>query len=222
MALHSPYVPKGRRPGPQRRRERSWLRRLRRAVIILLGVAVTWAAVIGVLDEYDPSFGLRWFATDNGWWFYGSGVLAFLVGMGLVAFWEVDLTSHRWDQNLVIDPVELSRGETVRARLKHEIPDCRPGSLEVGLVCREFYDTRVDAYGREGSPLAQRMTIDAVAYEEWQAGHDRSRPYSFTVPVDAPYSYEGECLSFAWAVTTRYRTGDDLPVERIRPLWVRP
>jgi hypothetical protein len=151
-----------------------------------------------------------------------AGVLAFLVGMGLVAFWEVDLTSHRWDQNLVIDPVELSRGETVRARLKHEIPDCRPGSLEVGLVCREFYDTRVDAYGREGSPLAQRMTIDAVAYEEWQAGHDRSRPYSFTVPVDAPYSYEGECLSFAWAVTTRYRTGDDLPVERIRPLWVRP
>jgi hypothetical protein len=142
--------------------------------------------------------------------------------MGLVAFWEVDLTSHRWDQNLVIDPVELSRGETVRARLKHEIPDCRTGSLEVGLVCREFYDTRVDAYGREGSPLAQRMTIDAVAYEEWQAGHDRSRPYSFTVPVDAPYSYEGECLSFAWAVTTRYRTGDDLPVERIRPLWVRP
>jgi hypothetical protein len=222
MALHSPYLPKGRRPGLQRRRERSLLRRLRRAVIVLLSVATTWAAVIGVLELWGPSVGLRWFTIDNNWWFYGSGVFALLVGMGLVVLWDLANIPHSKDQNLVIDPVELPRGDTVRARLKGENSDCRPDSLEVGLVCREFYDTLLDAFGREGSQVAQRMMLQAVAYEEWQPGHDRNRQYSFTVPVDAPYSYEGECLSYAWSITTRYRTRDDLPIERIMPLWVRP
>jgi hypothetical protein len=170
---------------------------------------------------------MRWLTIDNSWLFKGSVVLGLLVAVSLVVIWELAYawTPHQRDRNLVVDPVELLQGEMVRARLKGEISDCRPGSLQVGLVCREFFDTLMDAYGRsalKNAEVAHRAMEDNVAYEEWQPGQDEDRWYSFKVPVDAPCSYEGECLSFAWYIATRYRTPDDREIERITPLWVQP
>jgi hypothetical protein len=40
------------------------------------------------------------------------------------------------------------------------------------------------------------------------------------LPGDGPYSYEGECVSFGWAVVVR-RVGERRVAEPV-PLWVAP
>ena len=40
------------------------------------------------------------------------------------------------------------------------------------------------------------------------------------VPADGPYSYEGDCVSFGWAVVVR-RVGEKRFAEPV-PLWVAP
>jgi hypothetical protein len=47
-----------------------------------------------------------------------------------------------------------------------------------------------------------------------------SRRVELALPADGPYSYEGDCVSFAWAVVVR-RVGEKRPAQPV-PLWVAP
>jgi hypothetical protein len=69
----------------------------------------------------------------------------------------------------------------------------------VGLVCIERYDYLTRVQHRGGTTVVRR-TAESTAHEEWRPG---APTLTFEIPRDAPYSYEGECVSYAWRVSAR-------------------
>jgi hypothetical protein len=140
---------------------------------------------------------------------------------------------------------ELRRGEAVRVTLtvQDEAELELRGDLGVGLVCVESYEgetvpTQPDKAIAELGTLAagalsdanptvssenQTVTFTSRAHEEWAPVDARagSQELSFTVPLDAPYSYDGKILSFAWFVAARDR-GHAEPDRMVVPIRVLP
>lgn len=118
----------------------------------------------------------------------------------------------RPDRALVaaVDRTEVRRGDEVRARLERGA-----GDVELGLLCVVHYD-RWTRTGSEGS--SSRSTSRKAVVQEWvpASGVD----VAFRVPVDAPCSYEGDAVSFAWSVRAR-RVGRERLSEPA-PIWVAP
>ena len=83
--------------------------------------------------------------------------------------------------------------------------------VEVGIVCTEYYDelkTGSAAYTDDtNTSTTYRKTSDDVAHETWSPVETVSGVQSvrFTIPPDAPFSYQGECLSFKWELVARGR-----------------
>jgi hypothetical protein len=95
--------------------------------------------------------------------------------------------------------------------------------LDLGLVCSEFYDVKTTVYDQNGSH-EQRVTRTAEAVGQWR-GADRAQPQqtvSFTVPPDAPFSYEGTTVSWAWRVSAIDRHAHRLDAHRDVAIWVSP
>jgi hypothetical protein len=79
--------------------------------------------------------------------------------------------------------------------------------LRVGVFCLERYDVEEsDEHGTD------RVTREDHVHEEWRevAASEAQQGLSFTVPAEAPYSYEGSCLSFEWHA-------EALEIARMRP-----
>lgn len=93
--------------------------------------------------------------------------------------------------------------------------------LEVGLVCAERYDHRVRVQHRGGVTYVRR-TAEATAHEEWrELGQVTGEAtFTFVVPPEAAYSYEGECVSYAWRASARVarRLRPDSRIDH--PIWV--
>ena len=66
------------------------------------------------------------------------------------------------------------------------------------------------------------MTDCASVWQQWvPAPHGAlGRRVELALPADGPYSYEGDCVSFGWAVVVR-RVGEQRVAEPV-PLWVAP
>jgi hypothetical protein len=82
------------------------------------------------------------------------------------------------------------------------------GDVEAGIVCSEYYDEkRTTTTNPDGSTSTGRTTSDEIAYESWSAVETVAGVQSlrFTIPQDAPFSYEGNCLSFRWEAVARGR-----------------
>lgn len=75
--------------------------------------------------------------------------------------------------------------------------------VEVGVVCTEFYAVTTSSSEGGGS----RGTSSAVAHEAWipVASTLGVHTVRLRIPEDAPYSYEGDVLSFRWEVAARGR-----------------
>ena len=102
---------------------------------------------------------------------------------------------------VVPEPAIVRRGERVRATLTLYHPDRVGRRVEVGLVCTETYAERRQI----STSTAIRVMANDVAYEEWVPA-ERNVPvqtFTFTVPPDAPFSYDGENLRFSWRVSAR-------------------
>jgi hypothetical protein len=101
---------------------------------------------------------------------------------------------------------EVRRGEEVEAVVT--IPAVGGVSnVEVGLVCTEYYDEETSYTDGQGHARTSRTTAEAIAHEAWlplesARGVQRVR---FAIPAEAPFSYEGDCLSFRWEVVARAR-----------------
>ena len=125
---------------------------------------------------------------------------------------------------LGVDRDEARRGEEVRVTVTLSPGAASAdGPLEVGLVCVERYDYTARAQTKAG-PVDVRQTRDATAHEQWLPVERAAGEQSFVLetPRTAPYSYEGECVSYFWRVSVR-------AVRRLRadpridhPIWVRP
>jgi hypothetical protein len=120
--------------------------------------------------------------------------------------------------NLAVDRDEATRGGTVSATITHGSTE----GLEVGLVCIERYDLQSNAQTRAGR-ISIRQTNEGTVYESWQRVEPGAGEHvlTFEIPRDAPCSYEGDCLTYAWRVSAR-QTRTLQPDPRIdHPLWVR-
>jgi hypothetical protein len=135
----------------------------------------------------------------------------------------LDLRGRLRGVMLAVDRHEPRRGEELAVTLTARGGAARRDGLELGLVCTERYDSMVRAQHRAGTTLI-RQTREATPHQQWQpvetAGGERT--LTFEIPRDGPYSYEGECVSYAWRVSARVvrRLRSDLRLDH--PIWVRP
>jgi hypothetical protein len=122
---------------------------------------------------------------------------------------------------LSVDGETLHRGDEISVTLSS--PQTNDDRLEVGLACDERFDTQVRVYVR-GASTVRRQTGEVTVYERWQPvapGVD-GQTFRFTVPTEAPYSYEGDCVSFAWRVSARAVRPLRKDPRVDRPIWVEP
>jgi hypothetical protein len=119
--------------------------------------------------------------------------------------------------NLAVSSDETRRGDEVSATITHGADE----GLEVGLVCFERYDLRATTTVN-GAVVMMRETTQSTAYEQWQPVEPASgeQVLTFQVPREAPCSYEGECVTYAWRLSAR-EVRSLRPDPRLdHPIWV--
>ena len=213
-----PHLPAGHEPGAQSLRNRTQ-RTAWPPFVAFVGTAMFMAGVWiaaggrgGGFDRQEELWGGIFFAAMGLMCVYGAGVIR---GKG-----RPKRHPRLRGTTLSVEPASPRRGEQVNITVAGKP---REGEqLEVGLVCAERYDIRVGAYV-SGASVFRRETAEAYTHEQWQAvapavGEQTS---TFTVPRDAPYSYEGECVSYVWFASARTtkRLRKDPRLEE--PIWVR-
>jgi hypothetical protein len=122
---------------------------------------------------------------------------------------------------LVVDAprTEMRRGEEVEV-LVTVTSARRLGEVQAGVVCTERYDeTDTDSQGR-----STRTTSEATAHEAWIpiASGTGTQSVHLAIPPEAPFSYEGSCLSFRWQVAARIHRPLRLDAEVRRRISVLP
>jgi hypothetical protein len=111
------------------------------------------------------------------------------------------------------DRVEISTPGAVRRGGSVEVAiTIRDGAhtgirLRVGILCVERYDVEESTKNS-----TRRVTREDFAHEEWRevSASEAQQGLTFAVPVEAPYSYTGSCLSFEWHA-------EALEIARLRP-----
>ena len=133
----------------------------------------------------------------------------------------LDLVRRRMAKGLQVEAGQqaVQRGGEVEALVTIS-SSRRPGSLEVGLVCTEFYDEMVStSTGNDGASTTERETSEAIAHQDWQPVESATgvQKGSLRIPPEAPFSYSGSCLSFKWEVVARARRSRrlDAQVKRV-------
>jgi hypothetical protein len=127
--------------------------------------------------------------------------------------------SEAREVSIEVEPLEIRRGEELTVKLGSKAAP-GSGSLEVGLVCIESYDVKRTFATRRGTSEV-RETEDAVERATWSLA-EGANPLRLRVPPDAPCSYEGSCVSFAWRVSGRLRRGGEADLRTDQPIWVLP
>lgn len=213
------HLPAGHAPGPQSRRAVT-SRRLLGCIVAFIGfVAVLMTVAFVLVAGAGPGDG-------------GSGFPVPLLALLLPVIVLVGLVGLRRPRraraeglDVVLGRTQVRRGERVEVTVT--VADAIGGPVEVELACLERYDvreTRTMAIGDDADGPA-RTTKEHVEWRTAQplpggAGTHRA---ALTVPPGAPYSHEGECLSFAWRVSVvERRTGDRRDRRTDAPLWVTP
>ena len=214
-----PHLPPGHEPGPQSLRNRTgrpileWFVGLVGTGMFLSGM---FAAAGGRGSKFDPIEELV------GGTFFG------LMGLGC-ALWAYrawrgrrppKLRARLRGLNLSVDRDQARRGEQVTVTIT--VAE-RVERLEVGLVCTELYDFQSHAQTKAGA-VTVRQTGQENAHEEWRALELTSGEQSgtFEIPPEAPYSYEGSCVSYAWRVSARTVRALRSDPRLDRPVWVDP
>ena len=214
-----PHLPPGHEPGPQSLRNRMGVPFLWWFVGIV-GMGMFLGGVFIVAGGRGPGFNF-WEERLGGTFFGGMGLFCAWVAYSQYRkFRPSRLHRHALGVNLAVDRDEARRGEKISATLDHTQ---KAEGLEVGLVCVERYDLRATAQTKAGM-IVVRETNQSTAYEQWQAVEAPAgeQVLAFEIPRDAPYSYEGDCISYAWRISVR-RPEKLRPDPRIdHPIWVSP
>ena len=106
---------------------------------------------------------------------------------------------------LTVEPRRLTRGGTVVATLEARPHELFSHSRELGLGClaHRAGRFRTGEIGDVGGRF--RMDRQDLVHADWRrlTRDNFAAPFEFAVPADAPYSYEGDVVSFYWAVWLR-------------------
>lgn len=211
------HLPDGREPGPQSRRLENGGSRVSGVVLptmTILFIACFIGIPLAVVSVTDAQAVI--YAT------LGVLAVAFVAGMWLVARrFRSPAAAGLFE--VLAEPIEVWRGESVEADLAILDVDELGDGIEVGVVCVERYDRPVTSRTEEG-PTTERATEEAIAYERWLPAWRTEEPqtFRFPIPLDAPYSHEGDCLSFAWRVSARERGAGAGGETSEDPIWVLP
>ena len=120
---------------------------------------------------------------------------------------------------LTVERPELRRGEDVAVRLRITDTSAAGEQLEVGLECKQWYDV---IRGR-GDNRRQETHEETVVQRFERANPSQPiQSFSFQIPTDAPFSYEGKLISYAWRVTAREPVSMRADKATDEPVWVRP
>jgi hypothetical protein len=144
-----------------------------------------------------------------------------LQGLGHHLSHPLDFVRQRRTRGLQVDAGVhgVRRGEEVEARVTIASPKGL-GDLEVGLVCTEYYDEETTDSDGDTS----RSTAEAIAHEDWLPVEELTGVQSvrLAIPADAPFSYEGTCLSFKWELVARGHRSRGLDAQARSDLSVLP
>lgn len=214
-----PHLPAGRKPGGQsvrNRAQRTFLAPFVGVVGTGMFAAGVWVAAGGRGPRFDREEELF-----GGLFFAACGLLCLFVGLSMWDKGRGRRHPRLRGTTLSVAPEALRRGDEVSVT----VAGLRPGAegLEVGLACDERYDTEVRVHVR-GVSTVRRQTGEATVHEQWQPAPPGAAEHAFTfrVPSDAPYSYEGECVSYAWRVSARAVRPLRKDARLDRPIWVEP
>ncbi len=206
-----PHLPADIEPGPQSRRARS----SRRVNGIVGPFFVIFAVLLAGLTLAAGSTANTGGGGPPLWPFVLAGVVVIAVfgGAGIAL-----LRGGLRLRGVTVDaePERTRRGTSVQASAR---ADREVGDLELGIVCTVFYDKTVSSGSRGRS---RRATRSSTVFERWvpAAVGAFGSAVRVDVPGDAPYSYEGDCISFAWSL--RARRAGRRRTTAPQPLWVEP
>ncbi len=163
------HLPPGHEPGPQSRRRKS-SRRWGLWLCVAFAVFFAGAGIYGGANPgksspavyYGVFGGMALFMLLLAWFVAGRGSPKRAAGFALSAA-----------------PVELRRGDTVRAELQIEDPGKIDGELQVGLICTEYYDVKREVVTQDGTST-QRSTSSVTAHEEWKKAAIGQQPRAST------------------------------------------
>jgi hypothetical protein len=213
--LRFAHLPLGRDPGPQSVRTRK-RRNLVGPLLTVAGFGMYGTGVWMVAGGRGALFegtGEHW----GGLFFGGVGLLVLAVP---VLAWR----GERQERHPLLEGVALSstpetlrRGDEVTVAVTQ-----RPasGRMDVGIGCDERFDTEVRTYSKGGGVTIRETGVKAF-HEDWQAFAD-GQTFTFRIPADAPYSYEGDCLSYAWRISARVPRRGRKDARYDVPIWVEP
>ncbi len=211
------HLPPGHPPGAQSRRVNRGAP-IGTIFLTLAAVGMTAGAVIlFVTAPHDKSpSGAR----------IGGAVLivgaAVFVLLGAWAWWRRHPRQAR-HLELRVEPIEARLGDTVTATVVITNAAKLGETLELGLLCTEYYDVKQTVYTQNGSQ-EQRILKTTDAFATWNALDRATQQQSvrFTVPPNSPFSYEGGAVSWAWHVALRDRHAHGLDASRDVPIWISP
>jgi hypothetical protein len=133
----------------------------------------------------------------------------------------IDFVRRRLTKGLQVDinQAEVRRGAEVEALITIS-SRAGLGDVEVGVLCTEYYDE--ESTDSEGQ--TSRTTSEDVAHEQWQPVESAAgaQTVCLLIPAEAPFSYEGDCLSFKWELVARGRRSQRLDAQAGREISVLP
>lgn len=217
-----PHLPAGRSPGPQS--QRTLLTRRQDApislfVAALVGLGGLAVLILELLIGGDAAARPVGAMSHTRVIVIGSVLVAAGIGYLLFAWYQRRGTYERTagDLRLELDREEVRRGAPLRATLANDRPG--RGRVEVGLECFEHYDIP-----RGSQTTGEGQTRRAVAWSVWLPVDQSARRLTvdLLLPQDAPYSWEGRVLSYAWRVSARRPSRWRPDPRRNLPIWVLP
>lgn len=215
-----PHLPSGHGPGAQSLRNKTSLP-LMWWIVGIVGMGMFFAGVFLVAGGRGPGYDF-WEERLGGTFFGGMGLLCAWVAYSQYRSMKpAPLGRGVRGVNLAIDRGDdVRRGETISVTIDHA---AAAEDLEVGLVCVEVFDFQATASTKAGIVYI-RETNRKNAYEQWQPVEPQAgeQVLKFEVPPEAPCSYEGDCLSYAWRVSARLvrKLRTDPRIDH--PIWVSP
>lgn len=176
--------------------------------------AGVWIAAGGRGSEFDRQEELY-----GGLLFGAIGLLCLFVALSAWETGRPQLRPRLRGATLAVDGEAFRRGDELTVTLT------RTGDqpLEVGLACDERVDTEVRVFVR-GAIVVRRQTGEEAIHEQWQHARPGAGEQTFTlrVPDEAPYSYEGACVSWGWRVSARAARRLRKDARLDTPIWVEP
>jgi hypothetical protein len=218
------HLPTGREPGAQTLRNvrnRPWLEGFVGFVGTAMALTGLFVALGGRGDEFDAGEEAI------------GGAMFGLIG-AVCAGWAYSMWRRRRPAklpvnlpgvDLAVEGADPRRGDelTVTLSLGLGAAADEGDRFEVGLVCVERYDRKVKSRHRGGTTTI-RLSQDATAYEDWRpvTPAPGSQTFRFAIPQAAPYSYEGDCVSYCWRVSARVARPLRADPRHDQPIWVQP